>query len=135
MDNSSEIIDFLDYEKFSFTLRKDGIVHYRMKANSMILLPDILEHYTVFKEKYKGMRFLNLYEFEENAEVDDDVRKWASDPSGNKFTIADAFVIQSMAQKMIGNFYLTFHKPVKPTRLFNSLEEALNWLKSLPKQV
>lgn len=131
MQNSSENIDFLEYEKFTFSLRKDGIIHYRMKANCLILLPDIMQHYNIFKIKYEGKKFLNLYEFEENAEVDDDARKWASDPSGNNFTIADAFVIQSMAQKMIGNFYLTFHKPVKPTKLFNNVEDGLKWLNSL----
>lgn len=131
MQNSAENIDFIEYDKYTFTLRKDGIVHYRMKANCLILLPDILQHYEIFKKKYEGQKFLNLYEFEENAEVDDNVRKWASDPSGNNFTIADAFVIQSMAQKMIGNFYLTFHKPVKPTKLFNNVEDALKWLNSL----
>lgn len=130
MTNSSEYIDFLDYEKFSFTLRKDGIVHYKMKANCLIMLPDVMKHFNVFKEKYAGQAFLNLYEFEENSEIDDEVRKWAADPSGNNFTIADAFVIQSMAQKMIGNFYLTFHKPVKPTKLFNNVEDALKWLNS-----
>ncbi len=128
MQNSTEYIDFLDYDKFSFTLRKDGIVHYKMKANCLILLSDIMKHYNIFKEKYAGRVFLNLYEFEENSEIDDEVRKWAADPSGNNFTIADAFVIQSMAQKMIGNFYLTFHKPVKPTKLFTNVEDALKWL-------
>ena len=131
MHNSSQYIDFIDYEKFSFSLRKDKIVHYKMKSNCMILLPDIIAHYDIFKEKYAGQKFLNLYEFEENSEVDDDVRKWASNPDGNNFTIADAFVIQSMAQKMIGNFYLTFHKPVKPTKLFNNVDDALKWLNSL----
>jgi hypothetical protein len=130
MQNSEEYIDFIDYEKFSFMLRKDGIVHYRMKANRMILMPDIFKHLEVFSVRYAGQSFLNLYEFEENSEIDDEVRKWAADPSGNNFTIADAFVIQSMAQKMIGNFYLTFHKPVKPTKLFTNVEDALKWLNS-----
>lgn len=131
MENSSEFIDYREYKKLIFALRKDGIVHYVIKTNCMIHLKDIEEHYDYFKEKYAGKQFLNLYEFEENAEIDDDVRKWASNPSGNSFTIADAFVIQSMAQKMIGNFYLTFHKPIKPTKLFNNVEDALIWLKSL----
>lgn len=133
MENSAEYIDYREYAKLIFILRKDGIVHYILKPDCMITLVDIVEHYDFFKEKYAGQKFLNVYEFKENAEIDDEARKWASDPTGNNFTIADAFVIQSMAQKMIGNFYLTFHKPVKPTRLFNSLEDALAWLNSLPK--
>lgn len=132
--NSSDYSDYQNYEKFIFILRNDGIVHYKIKKNTMILLNDIMEHFHYFEKKYAGQKFLNIYEFEENAEIDDDARKWASDPEGNSFTIADAFVIQSMAQKLLGNFYLTFHKPVKPTKLFNNFEDALLWLKSIEKK-
>lgn len=132
--NSADYLDYQNYEKFIFILRKDGIVHYKIKKDSMILLMDIMEHYRYFEKKYPGQQFLNIYEFEENAEIDDDARKWASDPDGNTFTIADAFVIQSMAQKLVGNFYLTFHKPIKPTRLFNRVDDAIEWLKTFSKK-
>jgi len=48
----------------------------------------------------------------------------------NKFGIADAFVIRSLPQKIIGNFYLKFHKPKIPTKLFTSKEKAITWLKT-----
>lgn len=126
-----EHLDYIDYPKFTFTLRKDGIVYYKTKPNVTINIDDIMEHYRYFEEKYAGKEFLNIYEFADNSDMDDDVRKWASDPSGNSFTIADAFVINSVAQKLIGNFYLTFHRPIKPTKLFNNLPDAEKWLKNL----
>lgn len=126
-----EHLDYIDYPKFTFTLRKDGIVYYKTKPNVTINIEDIMEHYHYFEKTYSGQEFLNIYEFADNSDMDDDVRKWASDPTGNNFTIADAFVINSMAQKLLGNFYLTFHRPVKPTKLFNSLQDAEKWLKSL----
>lgn len=129
-----DYLDYIDYPKFTFILRKDGIVWYKTKPNVTITIDDILEHYRYFEVKYKGQVFLNIYEFGENSDMDSDVRKWASDPTGNNFTIADAFVINSMAQKLIGNFYLTFHKPVKPTKLFNKLEDAEKWLKTFVKK-
>jgi hypothetical protein len=131
MEKTSENIDYRDYKKFSFTLRKDGIVHYLIKANVLLSLSDIQEHYQYFEKNYKGQTFLNVYEFESNAEIDNDIRKWGSDPTGNTFTIADAIIMKSMPQKIIGNFYLTFHKPIKPTKLFNNVEDAIKWLNSL----
>lgn len=133
--NSSDYTDYKDYPKLTFKMRNDGIVHYRIKSGCTLTLTDIMEQYEYFASKYAGKQFLNVYEFEENADIDDNARKWASDPKGNNFTIADAFVIQSMAQKMIGNFYITFHKPVKPTKLFNDLESALKWLHSFEKKI
>lgn len=48
----------------------------------------------------------------------------------NKYGKADAFVIQTLAQKIIANFYIKFHKPKVPTKFFQSKEKALNWLKT-----
>lgn len=131
IESDLEYLDFKEYDKYTFMLRMDGIAHYRIKSDTTMTLPDIMEHFDYFSQKYVGQQFLNLYEFEENSDINDECRKWASDPNGNNFTIADAFVIQSMAQKMIGNFYLTFHKPVKPTKLFNNKADALKWLNTL----
>ncbi len=129
-----EHLDYIDYPKFTFTLRKDGIVYYKTKPNVTINIDDIMEHYRYFEKKYANQKFLNIYEFADNSDMDDEVRKWASDPSGNNFTIADAFVINSIAQKLLGNFYITFHRPVKPTKLFNQMKDAEKWLKTFVKK-
>ena len=54
---------------------------------------------------------------------------WASEEN-SKFTLADAFVMKSLPMKLIGNFYLNFNKPSKPTRIFSNRKEAISWLKS-----
>ena len=47
----------------------------------------------------------------------------------NPYSKADAFVIKSLAQKILANFYLKISKPERPTKFFNKKEEALDWLK------
>ncbi len=47
----------------------------------------------------------------------------------NPYSKADAFVIYSLSQKILGNFYLKINKPERPTQFFNSAEDALSWLK------
>ena len=47
----------------------------------------------------------------------------------NPYSKADAFVIYSLSQKILANFYLRINKPERPTKFFNSKEEALVWLK------
>jgi hypothetical protein len=42
---------------------------------------------------------------------------------------ADAFVIYSLPQKLVGNFYLKVNKPPVPTRFFKTPEEAIRWLR------
>lgn len=47
----------------------------------------------------------------------------------NPFSKADAFVIKSMAQKILANFYVKINKPERPTKFFNNKDEAIDWLK------
>lgn len=47
----------------------------------------------------------------------------------NPYSNADAFVIKSIAQKILANFYIKINKPERPTKFFNNTDEAINWLK------
>jgi len=49
--------------------------------------------------------------------------------ANNPYSKADAFVIKSMAQKILANFYIKINKPERPTKFFNNKDEAINWLK------
>ena len=42
-----------------------------------------------------------------------------------------AIVAASPATRLVANFFIRFHKPPRPTRIFNTREEAVNWLKKL----
>jgi hypothetical protein len=47
----------------------------------------------------------------------------------NPYSKADAFVLNSIAQKILANFYVKINKPERPTKFFNDADEALIWLK------
>ena len=69
--NNSDYIDYKEYPKLSFKMRKDGVVHYRIKKGCTLTLPDVMEQYDYFAANYTGKQFLNVYEFEENSDTDD----------------------------------------------------------------
>jgi hypothetical protein len=52
----------------------------------------------------------------------------------NKYRYADAFIVNSLGMRLLVNFYIRFHKPEIPTRLFNDEQSAINWIKSLKKE-
>ena len=124
-----------EFEKILMTKYENGLIHYFIKPNSHLTFDDITS-ITEFSDK-KGFngKYLNLYEFGENSDANNDVRSWAAKDSGNHHTVADAFVINSLAQKMIADFYLKFHKPERPTKVFNNREKAVKWLLSFQDQV
>lgn len=46
----------------------------------------------------------------------------------NPYSAADAFVIHSISQKILANFYLKINRPERPTQFFNNEASALAWL-------
>lgn len=80
-----------------------------------------------FLERNGGGLFYNIFSFKSFADVDPEVREWASNPDGNKMTISDAIVIGTLGQKILTDFYIKINAPVKPTKIFFSLEKAITW--------
>ncbi len=88
---------------------------------------NIIEAAYTFLDAHGGGRFYNIYEFNSFADVEPEIREWAADTSGNRYTHTDAIVIGSLSQKIISDFYLRFNRPSKPTRIFYSLDKAAEW--------
>ncbi len=49
------------------------------------------------------------------------------------YSAADAFVINSVPQRIIANFYIMIVRPQRPTKFFNTKEDGLNWLQKFMK--
>ena len=77
-----------------------------------------------------GKAFCNLVVFKQYTTVDDAARAFSAGEEGNAYTIADAFVVNSIALKLVGSFYMQVNRPVRPTRIFTKEEEAVAWLRT-----
>ncbi len=55
--------------------------------------------------------------------------RYLKENKNNPYSIADAFVIASNSQIVLGNFYLKINQPERPTKFFNREADALDWLK------
>ena len=49
--------------------------------------------------------------------------------NSNPYSKAEAYVINSLNQKILANFYLKMIKPKRPTKFFSSEDEAKLWLR------
>lgn len=66
-----------------------------------------------------------------NTVFDHGAREFSASEEGLQFTIGDALVVNSLAHKILANFYLKFNKPRKPSKAFDHEEDAIAWLLSL----
>jgi hypothetical protein len=44
---------------------------------------------------------------------------------------SQAIVIDTLAQRLVANFYLKFNRPDCPVSIFQTIDQALNWVKGL----
>ncbi|HRG57751.1 MAG TPA: hypothetical protein PK323_02280 [Bacteroidia bacterium] len=123
---ASEIFKFKHYELFR---RKDGILqaHFYSEYNGEIEdAINIVETFKILKEEHKCLVLLTV---EDGASFTKEAREFVASAEVSNIVMADAFVINSMALKILMNGYLKFNKPTRPTKFFNSAENAVAWLK------
>lgn len=58
-----------------------------------------------------------------------EARKFIAQAESNPYAKAEAYVISDLPQRIVGNFFLKFDKPARPTKIFTNEEEAMEWLK------
>lgn len=42
-----------------------------------------------------------------------------------------AIIVNNTPSRLLANFYIKYHKPINPTKIFTKFDEALEWTKSL----
>lgn len=112
------------------SFQEEGILRYEIEKTDELTLQNVKEYIEVVGNLGGGKSFCNLVVMKQFVQVGDDARKYAASEESNIYTIADAFIINSIALKIVGNFYIRFNKPVRPTRIFNNEEDALVWLRT-----
>lgn len=58
-----------------------------------------------------------------------EARNIFSSENAGKYIIANAVIVNSLSTRLIVNFFIKFHRPSFPVKIFNSEAEALRWLK------
>lgn len=114
-------------------LREDGILQININPDCEFITFDFNELMAAAKTIGNGKKFLNLIIVGKNTLADHDSRIASCSKEGALYKLADAFVISSLAQKIIANFYMKVNKPYVPTRFFSNEEDAVNWLKEQKK--
>jgi len=126
-----EITKETDHNGFRLTIRPDGIMQISLQSNYKLTLADAEAMVKLFGEMGNGKKFLLLFLPGADTSVATEARYYASGQEANKYTIASAFVVKTIAQKLLGNAYVTFNKPITPTRIFTDETEAVKWLKAI----
>jgi hypothetical protein len=107
-----KIIEVKEFDKSNWTFYESGLVKIVTKDNSYI--------------EYLPLRFLVI--IGENTTTTKEVRDFANDPERQKTVNAQAYIVESLAHKILVNFMKNFYKTPKKFKVFSNEEEAAEWL-------
>ena len=122
----SEMLAFLEKDGIQYRLFKNLIYHVIVPESYDVDMKMVEVGYQFLNENGGG-KFFNIFQFSSFANIKPEMREWAADESGNNNTYTDAILIKSLPQKIIADFYLKINRPKKPTKIFYTLEKALEW--------
>ncbi|HXC05915.1 MAG TPA: hypothetical protein VNZ86_14230 [Bacteroidia bacterium] len=109
-------------------LRPDGIVETDIKDEVELELADVKEIIDTIAQIGEQKMRPQLIVAGPLSGPDLKAMNYLASAESSPFAIAEAYVITSLSQKILGRFYLSFNKPARPTRMFGDEAEAVSWL-------
>lgn len=118
------------FETLSVAIADDGLVHVHIIGNSEIDVQHVKLVVDTIEELGEGNVYPLLIVVGEFTLPTPEARAYIATPESDPYASAEAYVVKSFTQKLVGNVYLSFNQPARPTRIFNDEKKAIAWLKS-----
>ena len=115
---------------FTVMLRSDGIIHSHTSSAINFNIESLKEFNVIMAKMLNNKMAPLLITLDEFAIPPDDTRAFWAKKESCPLALADAYVTASLGHKIIGNAYLKFNKPGRPTKIFNDEKNAVEWLKT-----
>ncbi len=109
--------------------REDGVLQINVRDHNYIT-KDLKEINAAQGKITNGGKCLVLVIGSEFANIDSEAREYMASDESTQYSIAEAYVIRSLAHKILANFYLKVNKPGVPTKFFSDAKLAEEWLRT-----
>ena len=107
----------------------EGIIRLQLNDRADIEVHHIDEIYKANQRLSEGSKYSLLVIIGKYTNVSPEARELAANKELSKNRTSLAFVTDSLAHKLVVNFFIKFNRPSTPTKLFTDEEEAIRWLK------
>ncbi len=126
---SIKTIDQINFDFYSVALCDNGLMCIRVEGNREIDVENVVEIVNAIEKLGNKKIFPLLVVVGEYTLPTSEARAYIATPESDPYACAEAYVVKSFSQKLVGNVFLSFNKPVRPTKIFNTEEKAIEWLK------
>ena len=111
------------------TLVNEVVAVISVKENALIDVEQTWENYHAVIKLNPAGDFPVLFEPKGFVTITKESRELVATKDMAKDSCATALIVNNIAMKLMGNFFIRFDKPPRPTRLFTNREEAIAWCK------
>lgn len=112
------------------SVTEDNIVIIEIRSDIYFEENDAIEIARTLKSICGAKKFPTIIRLGKYTNMDKDAREYLASEDRSQFSAADAIVATDYPGKLVANFYINFHKPVRPTVVFDSEEAAIEWLQN-----
>lgn len=120
-------IAFLSYE--------DEVLWITVKDETIVTVKDMQELLKACVQLTGSRKYYSIVDVRVNAHTSQGVTDYYAQNEYNHYRYADAFIVNTLAMRLIVNFYMTFNKPSVPTRTFNDPELAKQWIEEMKQRI
>ena len=107
----------------------EGIIRLQLNDRADVEVHDIEEIHKANQKLCEGNKYSLLVIIGKYSTVSPEARELSANKELSKNRISLAFVSNSLAAKLMVNFFIKFNRPNTPTKLFTDEGEAIRWLK------
>lgn len=126
--DSVEILDSIDLKHSVLKLRSDGIVELHTNDVHVYEIPDAKENVESTGKLTNNKKAPILIVGGTFTSLKKETREFMATEESLKYSKAEAFLITSLAQKILFDFYVRIDKPLVPSKVFTNKEKAIEWL-------
>lgn len=128
----TEPLDILSASPFRIEVHPDDIiVGYMETEMDEITREQIMAFRDIVEAKGGGRKMRVITVIRGFNVISPEGRDWTASVEGQKFTLANAIVVESVAARIGANFYVRFARHINPIRVFNDLPSAVKWISNV----
>lgn len=113
---------------------QDDVVLIVVKEDSIVNVDDMEELLKACVQLTGSKNYYSIVDVRVNAGATPGVTEYYAKNEYNKYRFADAFIINTLAMRLLVNFYMAFNKPFVPAKTFADPESAAKWIDTLKKR-
>jgi len=114
-------------------LIEEGFTLLTSKNNVSIELEDAIEIDNISYDLVEGKHFVTLADFRNiRSTINHEAREhFATNKKITDIRKGQAIVVNSLHTKLLANFYMKFHKPENPVKIFSDYDKAEKWIREI----